>query len=168
MQAAERLLQLEAKLEEARSTAAVAAAAAAAAVEARGAEAAVEVEAETAATATATTVAAAVAEAKTEAEAEARAAAAEAEAAARAAEAERTKGLMSDVFYEIARRAGEMEGVAAEAADEDVVSRATMLRCVRDVIKEATLRALSASAPPAEEGAEEGEGTDGSKVQQRG
>ena len=167
MQAAERLLQLEAKLEEARSTAAVAAAAAAAAVEARGAEAAVEVEAETAATATAT-VAAAVAEAKTEAEAEARAAAAEAEAAARAAEAERTKGLMSDVFYEIARRAGEMEGVAAEAADEDVVSRAAMLRCVRDVIKEATLRALSASAPPAEEGAEEGEGTDGSKVQQRG
>ena len=75
---------------------------------------------------------------------------------------------MSDVFYEIARRAGEMEGVAAEAADEDVVSRATMLRCVRDVIKEATLRALSASAPPAEEGAEEGEGIDGSKVQQQG
>jgi hypothetical protein len=154
--AAERVLQLEAELEEARSTVAVAAAAAAAAVEARGAEAAVEAEAETTATATAT-VAAAVAEAKTEAEAE-----------ARAAEAERTKGLMSDVFYEIARRAGEMEGVAAEAADEDVVSRATMLRCVRDVIKEATLRALSASAPPAEEGAEEGEGTDGSKVQQRG
>ena len=147
---------MEAKLEEARSTVAVAAAAAAAAVEARGAEAAVEAETETAATATAR-VAAAVAEAKTEAEAE-----------ARAAEAERTKGLMSDVFYEIARRAGEMEGVAAEAADEDVVSRATMLRCVRDVIKEATLRALSASAPPAEEGAEEGEGTDGSKVQQRG
>jgi len=58
--------------------------------------------------------------------------------------------------------------MAAEAADEDVVSRATMLRCVRDVIKEATLRALSASAPPAEEGAEEGEGTDGSKVQQQG
>jgi len=150
------VLHLEAKLEEARSTVAVAAAAAAAAVEARGAEAAVEAETETAATATAR-VAAAVAEAKTEAEAE-----------ARAAEAERTKGLMSDVFYEIARRAGEMEGVAAEAADEDVVSRATMLRCVRDVIKEATLRALSASAPPAEEGAEEGEGTDGSKVQQRG
>ena len=147
---------MEAKLEEARSTVAVAAAAAAAAVEARGAEAAVEAETETAATATAR-VAAAVAEAKTEAEAE-----------ARAAEAERTKGLMSDVFYEIARRAGEMEGVAAEAADEDVVSRATMLRCVRDVIKEATLRALSASAPPAEEGAEEGEGTDGSKVQQQG
>lgn len=147
---------MEAELEEARSTVAVAAAAAAAAVEARGAEAAVEAETETAATATAR-VAAAVAEAKTEAEAE-----------ARAAEAERTKGLMSDVFYEIARRAGEMEGVAAEAADEDVVSRATMLRCVRDVIKEATLRALSASAPPAEEGAEEGEGTDGSKVQQRG
>jgi hypothetical protein len=43
-----------------------------------------------------------------------------------------------------------------------------MLRCVRDVIKEATLRALSASAPPAEEGAEEGEGIDGSKVQQQG
>ena len=118
-----------------------------------------------------------MAEAKTEAEAETRAAAAEAEAAARAAEAkaaaraaeaERTKGLMSDVFYEIARRAGEMEGVAAEAADKDVVSRAAMLRCVRDVIREATLRALSASAPPAEEGAEEGEGTDDSKAQQRG
>ena len=154
--AAERVLHLEAKLEEARSTVAVAAAAAAAAVEARGAEAAVEAETETAATATAR-VAAAVAEAKTEAEAE-----------ARAAEAERTKGLMSDVFYEIARRAGEMEGVAAEAADKDVVSRAAMLRCVRDVIREATLRALSASAPPAEEGAEEGEGTDGSKVQQQG
>jgi hypothetical protein len=58
--------------------------------------------------------------------------------------------------------------MAAEAADEDVVSRAAMLRCVRDVIKEATLRALSASAPPAEEGAEEGEGIDGSKVQQQG
>ena len=58
--------------------------------------------------------------------------------------------------------------MAAEAADEDVVSRAAMLRCVRDVIKEATLRALSASAPPAEEGAEEGEGTDDSKAQQRG
>ena len=129
-----------------------------------------EAEAETAANATAR-VAAAVAEAKADAEAEARAAAGEAEAAARAAEAERTKGLMSDVFYEIARRAGEMEGVAGEAGeagDEDVVCRAAMLRCVRDVIKEATLRALSASAPPAEEGAEEGEGTGGSRVEQRG
>ena len=49
-----------------------------------------------------------------------------------------------------------------------MLSRAAMLRCVRDVIKEATLRALSASAPPAEEGAEEGEGTGGSRVEQRG
>ena len=159
--AGERVLQLEAELEEARSTAAVAAAAAmevegARAAQAEGARAA-EVEAEVTAR-----VAAAVAKVKADAEAEVRAAAGEAEAAARAAEAGRTKGLMSDVYYEIARRAGEMEGAVGDVGntgDDGVVSRAAMLRCVRDVIKEATLRALSASATPAEEGAEEGEGT---------
>ena len=86
----------------------------------------------------------------------------EAEAAAQAAEAGRTKGLMSDVYYEIARRAGEMEGVVGDvgnAGDDGIVSRAAMLRCVRDVIKEATLRALSASKP-AEEGVEKGEGVE--------
>jgi len=159
--AGERVLQLEAELEEARSTTAVAAVAAMEAEGARAAQAegarAAEVEAEVTAR-----VAAAVAKVKADAEAEVRAAAGEAEAAARAAEAGRTKGLMSDVYYEIARRAGEMEGAVGDVGntgDDSVVSRAAMLRCVRDVIKEATLRALSAPATPAEEGAEEGEGT---------
>ena len=149
---------MEAELEEARSTTAVAAAAAMEAEGARAAQAegtrAAEVEAEVTAR-----VAAAVAKVKADAEAEVRAAAGEAEAAA---EAGRTKGLMSDVYYEIARRAGEMEGAVGDVGntgDDSVVSRAAMLRCVRDVIKEATLRALSAPATPAEEGAEEGEGT---------
>ena len=141
---------MEAELKEARSTAAAAAAAAMEAEGARAAQAegarAAEVEAEVTAR-----VATAVAKVK-----------ADAEAAVRAAEAGRTKGLMSDVYYEIARRAGEMEGAVGDVGntgDDSVVSRAAMLRCVRDVIKEATLRALSAPATPAEEGAEEGEGT---------
>ena len=145
---------MEAELEEARSTTAVAAVAAMEAEGARAAQAegtrAAEVEAEVTAR-----VAAAVAKVKADAEAEVRAAAGEAEAG-------RTKGLMSDVYYEIARRAGEMEGAVGDVGntgDDSVVSRAAMLRCVRDVIKEATLRALSAPATPAEEGAEEGEGT---------
>ena len=152
---------MEAELEEARSTTAVAAAAAMEAEGARAAQAegarAAEVEAEVTAR-----VATAVAKVKADTDAEVRAAASKAEAAARAAEAGRTKGLMSDVYYEIARRAGEMEGVVGDVGnmgDDGIVSRAAMLRCVRDVIKEATLRALSASAMPAEEGAEEGEGT---------
>lgn len=159
--AGERVLQLEAELEEARSTAAVAAAGAMEAEGARAAQAegarAAEAEAEVTAR-----VAAAVAKVKADAEAEVRAAAGEAEAAAQAAEAGRTKGLMSDVYYEIARRAGEMEGVVGDvgnAGDDGIVSRAAMLRCVRDVIKEATLRALSASKP-AEEGVEKGEGVE--------
>ena len=135
-------------------------------MEARAAEAeaeatAAEVARARAAKAAAEAAAEAVAEAKADAEAEARAAAGEAEVAARSAEAERTKGLMSDVYFEIARRTGEMVGVAGEAGDEDdAVSRTAMLRCVRDVIKEATFHALSASASPADDA--QREGTDGS------
>jgi hypothetical protein len=145
----------------ARSTGAVAAAGAMEAEGARAAQAEGARAAEAVAEVTAR-VAAAVAKVKADAEAEVRAAAGEAEAAAQAAEAGRTKGLMSDVYYEIARRAGEMEGVVGDvgnAGDDGIVSRAAMLRCVRDVIKEATLRALSASKP-AEEGVEKGEGVE--------
>ena len=60
------------------------------------------------------------------------------------AAAERTKTLMSDVYYEIEQQVGAMEaGELAGGGDEPAVGRKAVLRCVRGVIKQATLRALS-------------------------
>ena len=68
----------------------------------------------------------------------------EAEAREREAAAERTKTLMSDVYYEIEQQVGAMEaGELAGGGDEPAVGRKAVLRCVRGVIKQATLRALS-------------------------
>ena len=76
------------------------------------------------------------------------AAAAAAVAEERVAAGGRVKELMSQVFFELERRVGEMRPhpQALAAAGSDALPRAEVLACARQVIKEATLQLLSEAA----------------------